>query len=90
MHRDLKPDNILLRESDSKWVLADFGLSAFTKENHIYDKCGTLGYMAPEMLSENLEERELFKYYSSACDLYSLGIIAYDLIIGSLPFKVKS
>lgn len=50
MHRDLKPENIMLRESDGKWVLADFGLSAFLNEDHIYDKCGTMGYMAPEIL----------------------------------------
>ena len=53
MHRDLKPENILLRESDKKWVLIDFGLSGFSKEDYLYDACGTYGYMAPEMLQTN-------------------------------------
>jgi serine/threonine protein kinase len=56
MHRDLKPENILLREKDQKWVLADFGLSAFTNEQYLYDRCGTMGYMAPEVLAENVPE----------------------------------
>ena len=50
MHRDLKPDNILLREKDKKWVLIDFGLAAFTSQNYLYTKCGTLGYIAPEVM----------------------------------------
>ena len=50
MHRDLKPENILLRDSDKKWVLIDFGLSGFSKEDYLYEACGTYGYMAPEML----------------------------------------
>lgn len=51
MHRDLKPENILLRPKDMKWVLIDFGLSAFINEQYLYDKCGTMGYMAPEVLA---------------------------------------
>jgi serine/threonine protein kinase len=45
--------------------------------------------MAPEIISENLEERELYKSFCTACDLYSFGIIAYNLIFGALPFKVE-
>lgn len=47
MHRDLKPENILQRSKDGKWVIADFGLSASFNEPFLYDKCGTMGYMAP-------------------------------------------
>ena len=89
LHRDLKPENILIRESDSKWVLADFGLSAFTTENNIYDKCGTLGYMAPQFFCQNLEERKINQSYN-VCDMYSLGIIAYQIIFGNLPFRVET
>lgn len=85
MHRDLKPENIIMRESDKKWVVADFGLAAFTNEAYLYDKCGTMGYIAPEILVENNKPQQ----YTSACDLYSLGVIAYQLIVGSLPFKVE-
>lgn len=86
MHRDLKPENIILRESDQSWVLADFGLAAFTNQQYLYDKCGTMGYIAPEILDENKKD----KTYSYSCDLYSLGVIAYNLIVGCLPFKVET
>ena len=77
MHRDLKPENILQRSDDGKWVLADFGLSASFQEKFLYDKCGTMGYMAPEIMQQNGYENSYNQNYNSACDLYSLGIIAY-------------
>jgi serine/threonine protein kinase len=49
MHRDLKPENIVQRKEDKKWVLVDFGLAAYSNQTYLYDKCGTLGYMAPEV-----------------------------------------
>jgi serine/threonine protein kinase len=55
MHRDLKPENIIMRESDKQWVLADFGLAAYTNQKYLYDKCGTMGFIAPEILAENQE-----------------------------------
>lgn len=87
MHRDLKPANILQRGSDKKWVLVDFGLASNLLEKALYDKCGTSGYIAPEIMaheSENVQSRTI----NSACDLYSLGIVAYELIVGCLPFRV--
>lgn len=53
MHRDLKPENIVMRESDGEWVLVDFGLAAYTNGKYLYDRCGTMGYIAPEILAEN-------------------------------------
>lgn len=83
MHRDIKPENVILREEENRWVISDFGLAAKSNEDYLYDKCGTMGYIAPEImqLSENSK-------YAQACDTYSLGIIAYQLIVGELPFKV--
>jgi serine/threonine protein kinase len=74
-----------MRESDKEWVLADFGLAAYTNQKYLYDKCGTMGFIAPEILAENKEETS----YTSSCDLYSLGVVAYNLILGCLPFKVE-
>jgi calcium/calmodulin-dependent protein kinase I len=84
MHRDLKPQNIILRESDQCWVIADFGLAACTDKQLLFDQCGTMGYIAPEILGENTKDRT----YDFSCDLYSLGVVAYNLIVGCLPFKV--
>jgi len=44
-----------------------------------------MGYIAPEIMVESIPP----KLYTSACDLYSLGVIAYQLIVGCLPFKVE-
>lgn len=51
MHRDIKPENILLRAEDDRWVLADFGLAACSQDKSLFTKCGTMGYMAPEIFS---------------------------------------
>ena len=85
MHRDIKPENIIYRKEEEKWVLGDFGLAAKSNEEYIYNKCGTMGYIAPEIMEMNEENP---KRYSQECDIYSLGIIAYTLVIGSLPFRV--
>lgn len=57
MHRDLKPENILFREEDSyDCVIADFGLATFADvDQYIYVRCGTPGYVAPEI--SNLKDR---------------------------------
>jgi len=52
-HRDLKPANILMREydKDGKVRLGDFGMATFVgKDNLVYGRCGTPGYVAPEIL----------------------------------------
>ena len=63
MHRDLKPDNILIKEvkssgeenshGDLECIIADFGLSEFenNKEGFLFYRCGTPGYVAPEVIN---------------------------------------
>jgi tRNA A-37 threonylcarbamoyl transferase component Bud32/Ca2+-binding EF-hand superfamily protein len=81
IHRDLKPENILMTdESDNADIrLLDFGLSKIIGPN---EKCtepfGTLSFVAPEVLKG--------KPYDKSVDLWSIGIIAYLLMCGFLPF----
>ncbi|GAA1410746.1 hypothetical protein GCM10009639_61890 [Kitasatospora putterlickiae] len=79
VHRDLKPANILLL--DGAWCLADFGLARFadaTTAANTWKFAGTEGYIPPERWRQ---ERATI-----ASDVYSLGVIAYQLIAGTLPF----
>lgn len=80
VHRDLKPENILCR-SQEDWdiVVSDFGLSKFTTPSEILHlPCGSLAYMAPEIFSS--------KGYDKSVDLWSVGVILYQMIAGELPF----
>ncbi|TPX65225.1 hypothetical protein SpCBS45565_g05361 [Spizellomyces sp. 'palustris'] len=82
VHRDIKPANLMLMEKNnfSSLKLADFGA---TVGNVGYDNlnqiAGTMGYEAPEMLSRT--------FYGKSVDLWSCGVVAYQLLFGVLPFK---
>ena len=80
-HRDLKPENILMTDEsdDAQPKLVDFGLSKIVGPNEkCNDPFGTLSYVAPEVL--------LQKPYDKSVDLWSLGVIIYLLLSGTLPF----
>jgi p70 ribosomal S6 kinase len=89
LHRDLKPENILLGH-DGHICLTDFGLAKdfgpnWTSDDADGDRavtiCGTLEYMAPEMVAR--------KGYGRAADYWSLGCIAYEMLNGLPPFSSK-
>lgn len=75
MHRDLKPENILFRNNaniEDDVCIADLGLSSLVDENiYLYYRCGTPGFVAPEIL--NLKDEK--GHYTEKCDMFSLGII---------------
>ncbi|KRW99502.1 Protein kinase-like domain [Pseudocohnilembus persalinus] len=80
VHRDLKPENLLIRDKKniSDIVLADFGLSFEIDtpyEDIIYKRCGTPGYVAPEVLQ--FDENKNQKIYGTEVDIYSAGIIIF-------------
>jgi len=77
MHRDVKPENILIF-ADGRAAITDFGASRFAKGlTRAYNtETGTLGYMAPE---------QAYGRVRFASDVFSLGLIAYEVLTGILP-----
>ena len=78
IHRDLKPENILMKNSDTltEIKIIDFGLSTPVKINRvIYTRCGTPGYIAPEVLNYKTGD----DFYGFKVDVFSLGIIFHYL-----------
>ncbi|WP_372370966.1 SpoIIE family protein phosphatase [Candidatus Uabimicrobium sp. HlEnr_7] len=82
IHRDLKPDNIKINSKLEPKIL-DFGFATYDNVQNFLDPkadiMGTLNYMAPEMIKG-------FQIDTRA-DLYSLGVLFYELVTGEVPFK---
>nr|WIL59862.1 nodulation protein [Melilotus officinalis] len=79
VHRDLKPENVLINE-DSHLKIADFGIAC--EEEYcdlLADDAGTYRWMAPEMIKR--------KSYGRKVDVYSFGLILWEMLTGRLPYE---
>lgn len=82
VHRDIKPSNLLIHQDDGRLVVADFGIArAMQKERPLTQSGWALGtehYTAPEQSQGKSEP---------SSDIYSLGVVAYQVLTGLLPFQ---
>ncbi|MEP7380699.1 MAG: serine/threonine-protein kinase [Gemmatimonadota bacterium] len=89
VHRDIKPDNILINREDGRVMVTDFGIAraitdgADARLTATGMAIGTPAYMSPE---QSMGEREV----DGRSDLYSLGVVGYQMLTGDLPFNATS
>jgi aurora kinase len=81
IHRDIKPENILVG-IHGEIKISDFGWSVHTPGNRRKTFCGTLDYLPPEMLKGGGEN-----WYNEKVDLWSLGVLTYEFLVGEAPFE---
>ena len=89
IHRDLKPDNVYLagQGSEPRVLLMDFGIAKVLQESAVRtqtgSRMGTVAYMAPEQIQAS-------KSVGVAADIWSLGVVLYELLCGRRPFESDS
>jgi serine/threonine protein kinase len=92
MHRDLKPDNMIMKTHDNlencHLKLVDFGLSTVCDvPEYLFKRCGTPGFVAPEVINAPSKTNI---HYTPKCDVFSAGVIFFILLSGRSPFDGKS
>jgi serine/threonine protein kinase len=83
IHRDIKPSNIMLEKKTGRAILMDFGLALSVHEGTTGDTFGSAHYIAPEQAISSAKA-------VPQSDLYSLGIVIYEMLAGKVPFDDPS
>jgi serine/threonine protein kinase len=83
IHRDVKPANIMLAKEDARAILTDFGLALQIEVGTRGEIFGSPNYVAPEQAISSANA-------VAQSDLYSLGVIVYQMFTNQLPFKAKN
>ncbi|NUN64271.1 serine/threonine protein kinase [Pseudanabaena biceps] len=81
IHCDIKPENVLLKITSKGWLakISDFGIARLSQESDSEgNNTGSPGYMAPE---------RFYGQFSAGSDIYAVGIILYELLVGKRPFS---
>jgi serine/threonine protein kinase len=81
IHRDIKPENLLLGFY-GELKIADFGWSVHAPSSRRTTVCGTLDYLPPEMIEDRAHDEKV--------DLWSLGVLCYEFLVGKPPFQTAS
>ncbi|KAK4169523.1 kinase-like domain-containing protein [Cladorrhinum sp. PSN259] len=82
IHRDIKPENILMG-IHGEIKISDFGWSVHAPNNRRKTLCGTLDYLPPEMIKSGSKDN----WYNEKVDLWSLGVLTYEFLVGEAPFE---
>ncbi|KAK4240565.1 hypothetical protein C8A03DRAFT_13077 [Achaetomium macrosporum] len=82
IHRDIKPENILMG-IHGEVKISDFGWSVHAPNNRRKTLCGTLDYLPPEMIKSGSKDN----WYDEKVDLWSLGVLTYEFLVGEAPFE---
>ncbi|CAM6002298.1 unnamed protein product [Sphagnum balticum] len=90
IHRDLKPQNIIVNLLSERPKIIDLGLSLIMHKDvplKMFKRCGTMGYIAPEVIANTSENR---KPYDTRADMFSFGIITHMLLLQKNPLKGRN
>jgi len=80
-HRDIKPENLLLG-MNGELKISDFGWSVHAPSSRRTTLCGTLDYLPPEMIDGKMHDEKV--------DLWSIGVLCYEFLVGKPPFETES